>query len=132
MLKQMENKKFKTLSELLGKGIGVAKSVKSTKKEEEKFFMELMENMCQIEAVSAVLGTVGINISKYDTPYVRSIRMLMEKHYGEIKTEIILWWVFDSISPDGEVYPLLDEDNERHVLKTPHQLYKFLKRYDGK
>jgi hypothetical protein len=128
----MKEPKFKNISELLGKGIGVSKSMKSTKKEEEKFFMELLENMCQIEAVSAVLGTVGVHISKYENPYIRSIRMLMEKHYGEIKTEIILWWVFDSITPDGDVYPLLDENNERHVIKTPQQLYKFLKRYDGK
>jgi len=128
----MKEPKFKNITEILGKGIGVAKSVKSTKKEEEKFFMELLENMCQIEAVSAVLGTVGVYISKYDNPYVRSIRMMMEKYFGEIKTEIILWWVFDSIDPEGGVYPLLDENNERHVIRTPQQLYKFLKRYDGK
>jgi hypothetical protein len=128
----MEKSKFKTISDLLGKGIDVVKSSKSTKKEEEKFFMELLENMCQIEAVSAVLGTVGVYISKYDNPYVRSIRMMMEKHFGEIKTEIILWWVFDSIDPEGGVYPLLDEQNQRHIIRTPQQLYKFLKRYDGK
>jgi hypothetical protein len=58
--------------------------------------------------------------------------MMLEKHYGEIKTEIILWWVFDSIDPEGGVYPLLDEQNQRHVIRTPQQLYKFLKRYDGK
>jgi hypothetical protein len=128
----MKEPKFKNITEILGKGIDVSKSVKSTKKEEEKFFMELLENMCQIEAVSAVLGTVGVHISKYDNPYVRSIRMMLEKHYGEIKTEIILWWVFDSIDPEGGVYPLLDEQNQRHVIRTPQQLYKFLKRYDGK
>ena len=128
----MENEKFKNLSELLGKGIGVAKSVKSSKKEEEKFFLNFTENLCQIEAVYAVLGTVGVAVSKYDNPYIRSVRMLMEKHFGELKTEIILWWVFDSITPEGDVYPLLDEDNKKHIIRTPLQLFKFLKRYDGK
>ena len=69
---------------------------------------------------------------KYDNPYVRSMRMMMEKQFGELQTEIILWWVFDSISPEGGVYPLMDENKVKHILKTPHQLYKFLKRYDGK
>ena len=58
--------------------------------------------------------------------------MLMNKHYGEMKTAIIMWWVFDSLTPDGEVYPLLDEQGKKHIIKTPTQLYKFLKRYDGK
>jgi hypothetical protein len=132
MLKQMENEKFKNLSELVGKHVKVKESEKSTEKKKEKFFLELMENMCQIEAVNAVLDTVGIHVEKYDNPYVRSMRMMMEKQFGELQTEIILWWVFDSISPEGGVYPLMDENKVKHILKTPHQLYKFLKRYDGK
>jgi hypothetical protein len=88
--------------------------------------------MCQIEAVSAVLGTVGVHIEKYDNPYIISIRLLMEKYFGELKTEIILWWVFDSISSEGGVYPLMDEDGVKYKIETPVQLYKFLKRYDGK
>jgi hypothetical protein len=128
----MENQKFKNLSELIGKNSKVKESEKSLEKKEEKFFLELLENMCQIEAVSAVLSTVGIHIEKYDNPYITSMRLLMEKQFGELKTEIVLWWVFDSISPEGGVYPLMDEKGVKHVIKTPLQLYKFLKRYDGK
>lgn len=130
-MSENENK-FKNLSELLGKNSQVKESGKSLEKKEEKFFLELMENMCQIEAVNAVLGTVGIHVSKYENPYVASMRLLLEKHFGALKTEIILWWVFDSISPEGGVYPLMDEKGIKHVIKTPLQLYKFLKRYDGK
>ena len=130
-MSENENK-FKNLSELVGKHVKVKESEKSTEKKKEKFFLELMENMCLIEAVNAVLDTVGIHVEKYDNPYVRSMRMMMEKQFGELQTEIILWWVFDSISPEGGVYPLMDENKVKHILKTPHQLYKFLKRYDGK
>jgi len=40
--------------------------------------------------------------------------------------------VFESITPDGKVLPLLDEELKEHVIKTPKQLIKFLKRYNGK
>jgi hypothetical protein len=126
------NEKFKNLSELIGKGIKVEENIKSIKKNKETFFLELMENMCQIEAVSAVLSTVGVYVDKYNNPYVKSMKLLLEKYFGEAKTEIILWWVFDSISPEGGVYPLMDEKGTKHLIKTPLQLYKFLKRYDGK
>ena len=126
------NEKFKNLSELIGKGAKVKENKKSIKKNEEVFFLDLIENMCQIEAVNAVLDTVGIHVEKYDNPYVRSMRMMMEKHFGELQTEIILWWVFDSITPEGGIYPLMDEKGTKHLIKTPLQLYKFLKRYDGK
>jgi len=131
-MNEQENKKFKNLSELIGKHVKVKESEKSTEKKKEKFFLELIGNMCQIEAVNAVLNTVGIHVEKYDNPYVRSMRMVMEKQFGESQTEIILWWVFDSINPEGGVYPLVDSNGVRYIINTPLQLYKFLKRYDGK
>ena len=124
--------KFKNLSELLGQNVKVEENPKSIKKKEELFFHELITHLCQIEAVGAVLSQVGFNVEKYENPYYKSIAMLLNKHYGQIKSSIILWWVFDSLTPDGEVYPLMDEDGKKHIIKTPTQLFKFLKRYDGK
>ena len=116
----------------MGKGVEISENPKSSKKQEEKFFLELIETLCQIEASSAVVNTIGINLLKYEEMHLKVISMLAEKHFGEIKTSIIMWWVFESISPDGEIYPLMDENDIKHVIKTPLQLYKFLKRYDRK
>jgi hypothetical protein len=122
--------KFKNLNELLGQNVKVEENPKSKQKKDELFFHELITHLCQMEAVGAVLSQVGINIEKYDNPFSKSVEMLMNKHYGELKTTIIMWWVFDSISPEGEIYPLMDEDGKKHIIKTPTQLYKFLKKYD--
>jgi hypothetical protein len=124
--------KFKNLSELIGRHSKIEENPKSVKKKDEIFFFDLIEQLCQIEAVGAVLSTVGFSMNKYENPFYLSTKMLLEKHYGEIKSEIILWWVFDSLTPDGGVYPLTDENEKDHIIKTPQQLYKFLKRYDGK
>jgi hypothetical protein len=124
--------KFKNLSELLGQNGKVEENPKSLKRKEEIFFHELVTYLCQIEAAGAVLSQIGVSFEKYDNPFSKSLEMLMNKHYGEMKTAIIMWWVFDSLTPDGDVYPLIDEDGKKHVIKTPIQLYKFIKRYDGK
>lgn len=126
------NEKFKNLSELIGQGINIEESPKSIKKHEEQIFMEILDNLCQVEAINSLLEPMGIIVKVNNNPYIRATRVLMEKVYGQIKTEITLWWVFESISPDGEIYPLIDENGKKHVLKTPQQLYKFLKQYDGK
>jgi hypothetical protein len=124
--------KFKNLSEIFGSLSKVEESPKSLKKKDEAFFMELLEQLCQIEAVGAVLQTIGLHADKYENPFYKSTKLLMQKHYGDMKTEIILWWIFDSLTPEGGVYPLMDEDGVKHILKTPQQLWKFLKKYDGK
>jgi hypothetical protein len=122
--------KFKNLNELIGSKVIVEESPKSAKKKDEKFFMSLLEQLCQMEAVTALLSSVGVSIDNQENPIFRSLEMLMNEHYGEMKTAIILWWVFDSLSPDGDVYPLVDEEGKHHIIKTPTQLYKFIKKYD--
>jgi hypothetical protein len=121
--------KFKKISEILGSKITIEESPKTAKKKDEEFFMGLLDQLCQIEAVSALFQAIGITATN-ENPFYISIKMLMEQHYGEVKTEIILWWVFESITEDGGILPLVDEQGKSHIIKTPTQLYKFIKKYE--
>jgi hypothetical protein len=132
MLKQMENKKFKKLSDLIGKGVQVKENQNSEKKREEEYFLNLIDELCQIDYSSAVVSSLGINLIDYENKFIRIFEMTLSRIYGELKTSIILWWVFESITPDGKLLPLIDENDKQHIIKTPAQLYKFLKKYDGK
>jgi hypothetical protein len=128
----MSEEKFKNLSDLMGANVKTTESPKSIKKREEKFFLELMEILCQVEAYSKVADTIGINLTDYENNHFRAIEMLLEKVYGEFATTVTIWWVFESLTPDGDVYPLVDENGVKHIIKTPLQLYKFIKQNDGK
>ena len=121
--------KFKKISEILGSKVTIEENPKTAKKKDEEFFMSLLEPLCQIEAASAMLQAIGITTS-IENPFYISIKILMQKVFGEMKTEIILWWVFESITEDGDILPLIDEDGKKHIIKTPTQLYKFIKKYD--
>lgn len=128
----MNEEKFKNLSDLMGANVKTTESPKSIKKREEKFFLELMEILCQVEAYSKVADTIGINLTDYENNHFRAIEMLLEKVYGEFATTVTIWWVFESLTPEGDVYPLVDENGVKHIIKTPLQLYKFIKQNDGK
>ena len=128
----MNEEKFKNLSDLMGANVKTTESPKSVKKREEKFFLELMEILCQVEAYSKVAETIGLNLTDYENNHFRVIEMLLEKVYGEFATTVTIWWVFESLTPDGDVYPLVDENGVKHIIKTPLQLYKFIKQNDGK
>ena len=123
---------FKKLSELIGKGGKIIESEKSIIKKKEKFFLKIVSLLCEIEAYQKVTKSVGIDLTMYEDLYFQIIEDLLEKQYGELEKNIIIWWVFESLKENGEVYPLVSEDEVRHIINTPLQLYKFLKRYDGK
>ena len=128
----MSEEKFKNLSDLMGKNVKATESEKSIKKREEKFFLELMDILCQVEAYSKVADTIGINLTNYENNHFQAIEMLLEKIYGEFATTVTIWWIFESLKPDGDVYPLIDEKGVKHIIKTPLQLYKFIKQNDRK
>jgi hypothetical protein len=128
----MSEEKFKNLSDLMGKNVKAIENPKSIKKREEKFFLELMDILCQIEAYSKVAETLGINLTDYENNHFQAIEMLLEKIYGEFATTVTIWWIFESLKPDGDVYPLIDEKGVKHIIKTPLQLYKFIKQNDRK
>ena len=128
----MSENKIKTIADLTGQNVEVKESEKSIKRKEEKYFIDLVTNLCAMEAYSNNALNLGINLSVYDDMYIQIIGALLDKVYNPLQRNIILWWVFESLSPEGEVYPLLDENNKKHIINTPLQLYKFIKQYDGR
>ena len=132
-LQNMKKKKqIKKLADLIGKGIDIQENKKTEKLKEKNFFFDIITELCQMEAKSQIISSSGINVMEYEEGYLKVINALLKKHFGEAKTQIIMWWVFESINPEGEVSALVDENKKEHILNTPEELYKFLKRYDEK
>ena len=128
----MKETKFQEVIQKLGKGISIKMSKKSIKNQEDKFLLELIEHLCEIEALTMGVSKAGVNLFEYEEKYLFIIKSLIDKLYGEKKGNIIIWWVFESITGDDKILPIVDEDEKEHMVKTPKQLVKFLKRYDEK
>lgn len=129
----MRKKKIENLAETIGKGLIVNENKKALKQRENVFLIEIVELLCELEAKANVSNSIGVNIFEYEEQYVTIVKNLLMEVYGEVKSQIIIWWVYESISPGGdEIMPLVDENEKKHIIKTPKQLVRFLKRYDGK
>ena len=122
----MDQNKIKTIAELVGKNVGIKESEKSIKKKEEKQFIDLVTNLCTIEAHSRNIFNSGIDITIYDNMYFQVISVLLDKTYNTIQKNVILWWVFESLSPEGDVYPLMDENEKEVILETSEDLFNLL------
>ena len=128
----MRKKNIENLAEIIGKGLVVNENEKALKNRENLFLIEVIELLCELEAKANVSNTLGINIFEYEEKYITIVKNLLDKAYGEIKSNIIIWWVYESITVDEEILPIIDENKKEHIIKTPKQLVRFLKRYDGK
>jgi hypothetical protein len=111
----------------MGPGIGMIESEKSFKKKEEAFFLELIESLKAIEVNSVAADNLGISLVMYEELHLTAIELLLKQIFGEFKSNLVMWWVFEQITEEGDIITLIDKDGKEYVLKTPLQLYKFLK-----
>ena len=128
----MRKKKIENLAEVIGKGLVVNENKNALKQRENLFLIEVIELLCELESKANIANTIGINVFEYEEQYVTIVKNLLDKAYGEVKSNIIIWWVYESITSDDKILPIVDENEKEHIIKTPKQLVRFLKRYDGK
>jgi hypothetical protein len=126
----MEKRQTKHLSDLIGKGVEIKEKTLSPKKQDEQFFLKLIDVLCAISERSLMAEDLGINLFAYDLGYMEIIENLLAKTYGEIPSSVILWYVFEKTSEHGEECSIIDENDIEHLIKTPKQLYKFIKQYE--
>jgi hypothetical protein len=126
----MEKRQTKHLSDLIGKGVEIKEKTLSPKKQDEQFFLKLIDVLCVISERSLMAEDLGISLFAYDLGYMEVIENLLAKTYGEIPSSVILWYVFEKTSEHGEECSIIDENDVEHLIKTPKQLYKFIKQYE--
>jgi hypothetical protein len=105
---------------------------KTTKvlKEKEVF----IENVTILEEVlkrsDKLYNEFVIDVYMYEEPFLQVIENLFLLKYGEIISEIVFWYLYDRKDDDGNIYPLVFEEEDKEpvdiILKTPTDLWKFI------
>ena len=105
---------------------------KTTKvlKEKEVF----IENISLLEEIlqrsDKLFNGYSIDLYMYEEPFLQIIENMFLLKYGEIISEIVFWYLYDRKDDDGNIYPLVFEEEDKEpvdiILKTPTDLWKFI------
>jgi hypothetical protein len=105
---------------------------KTTKvlKEKEVF----IENVSILEEIlqrsDKLFNGYSIDLYMYEEPFLQIIENLFLIKYGEIVSEIVFWYLYDRKDDEGNIYPLVFEEEDKEpvdvILKTPTDLWKFI------
>ena len=117
-----------------GKNVNI-KPKKQKGLSEKEIFIDIVSLLDECFSRSASLEQHNLNITTYDEPFYIMIENLMFLKYGEWKTDIILWWIYDRFDEEGKILPIEFNDHDTNTqekvsVETPEQLWNFLKRLD--
>jgi hypothetical protein len=79
----------------------------------------------------------GLKLEKYDGLFFLLIENFFYIHYEEWKAELIMWYVYDRIDENGNLYPMLvineaTNEEEEHTIKKVPELYSFIQKLSKK
>ena len=120
------------------KNFGKNVNIKSKQKglSEKELFIDIVNVFDECNQRTEDLEeTYMMGISSYDEAFYLMIENLLYIHYGEWKTDIILWWVYDRFGPEGKIMAIELNDHDSNstesvIVETAEQLWSFLKRID--
>ena len=117
-----------------GKNVNI-KPKKQKGLSEKEIFVDIISLLDDCFERSSSLEQHNLNITSYEEPFYMMIENLLFIKYGEWKTDIILWWVYNRYNEEGEVSPIklndhIENTEEEVLIENSDQLWEFLKRID--
>jgi len=124
------------------------KNQSSNTNNSKAFFVDIVTLFDDAYQRSIEMNSFGINMETYDDAFYILIENLILKQYGEWKTELIMWYVYDRFNENEELMPLYlheeeedkenesedeeENDGEEVFVETPEQLWDLLKKIEKK
>jgi hypothetical protein len=111
--------------------IGTDLSLKRKKKSENDLNRELFEKIIialeKTNVRTAIIGTeFDLDLSKYDEDFYSIIDNLVLMQFGKQAAEIIFFYVYERMNPDGTINDLRDINDNPIILNNPTELWDLI------
>ena len=120
------------LQEQINLIIGVKSTLKRRKKTEVDTQREVFINTIPLLEHIINRGPMldadyGVNMARYDEPFFQIIDSLIYLHFGKEASELIMFYLYERVNPDGTVNDILDENNNPVPLESVEDLWELIK-----
>jgi hypothetical protein len=116
---------------VINKLLNVKSLIRRKKKTKEAKKKELFISIINsIEAIinrqDLMYAELNLDLSKYDESFLDTIDALIILHFGKEGAELIAYFLWDRVNPDGTINPLIDDNNQEVFLETAQDLWNLL------
>jgi hypothetical protein len=128
-MEQDKNPISKQLQDILGTKVNISESPKTRAKKEQEMFCHVVDLWDKTwQRGNKMFDEFQVDMGEYDAHFYNMIEGLFIMTYGELKAEVIAWWVYERFAEDGELLVLVDDEENQYEIKTSLELFKFIKK----
>jgi len=119
---------MKQLQDQINKLIGTESTVKRRKKTKEDTLREILLSTIPLLEHILTRGVMlesdyGFNTIRYDEPFYQIIDSLIYLHFDEDAAEIIMFYLYERLNPDGTANEVLDVNGDVVSLENAEDLW---------
>jgi hypothetical protein len=126
MEENIDNTK-KSIDLILGSDTTLTRRKKTQADATRELFNKIIINLEQANTRSFLLGgDFHLDFSKYDDVFYDAIDNLIILHFGKEAAELIFFYIYDRIDPEGNLQALVDNNGSEILLQNPDDLWMLL------
>lgn len=123
----MENE-FKQIQTAVDNILNVSTIVRRKKKTESdkkrEIFFQIITAIEEIQVrQNLMFMDLKLDFANYDEKFLSVIDALIYMQFGQDIAEIISFYIWDRVTPDGSITPLIAEDGTEVILTNPYDLW---------
>ncbi len=114
----------KSVEDIIGSGTVLKRKKKTEEDLNRESFEKIILLMEEIQTRGVLLqADLGLDYSNYDEKFYEIIDRLFQMHFGREAAEVIFFYAYERINPDGSVNELVDENDQTVTLTNPTDLW---------
>lgn len=114
----------KSIEDIIGSDTVLKRKRKTEEDINRESFEKIIMLMDQIQTRGVLLhADLGLDYSAYDEKFYEIIDRLFQMQFGREAAEIIFFYTYERINPDGTTNELVDENNQVIALSSPTDLW---------
>jgi hypothetical protein len=117
-----------SIDEIIGVSTVLRRKKKSEESGDKALFIKIINALERAESRSNILDTdLLLDFSSYNDVFYLAIDGLIHLHFGKDVSELIFFYLYERVSPDGEINELIDEQGNVAVLENASDLWELCK-----
>ena len=105
----------------------IRRKKKSQSEKRKELFITIINSIDQIiTRQNMMYMDLQLDFAKYDEPFLDTIDALIILYFGKEGADLIGWYLWERLNPDGTINPVLDEYGNEITINTPAELWSVL------
>jgi hypothetical protein len=115
------------VDEILSTNTVVRRKKRSSSDKKRETFFQLINSIEELNIRQHIMyADLQLDFSNYDEKFFTIIDTLLYLNFGKQCTEVITFYLYDRINPDGTQNALIVNDSQELFLNSPYDLWNLL------